>query len=296
MIGSPLHELVQRLGGQVYAGGAAAVVPGPGHSRRDRSLSLRLSPDGRVVFYSHAGDDCRSVMSYLGIEGRHSESRSSCEERLRLQRHRAANERRREAEALRFCESIWTGVRPLQGSPAAAYLAARGLGLPASTDVGFHPAAPRSREGAEVHPAMVALVRSKEGAPRGLHVTFIAPDGSGKAFGHRSRLMFGPVAGGAVRLAPVGADGVLAVGEGIETTLAFGLLYGVASWAALSTSGLRNLALPFGVRLLRIGADGDEAGRAAALTLAERMQRRCEVTVEAAPDGSDWADVAEARP
>ena len=51
-----LHNIARALGGEVQ--GHQALVPGPGHGPRDRSLSIRLShqsPDGFVVF-SHAGD------------------------------------------------------------------------------------------------------------------------------------------------------------------------------------------------------------------------------------------------
>ena len=54
-----LKTIVRRIGaGDIYNGGRAATVPGPGHSSRDRSLSLRVSDDGaRVLWYSHANDD-----------------------------------------------------------------------------------------------------------------------------------------------------------------------------------------------------------------------------------------------
>lgn len=142
---------------------------------------------------------------------------------------------------------------------------------------------------------MVALVRNAKGEPSGVHVTYLDAEGR-KAFGDRSRLMFGAVAGGAVRLAPMGLDGVLAVAEGIETAAAFGALKGVPTWACLSTSGLHTFAVPAGVRRLLIGTDNDDsgAGMAAARDLAARACRVCDVEIHAAPEGQDWADVAEA--
>src|ERR1700692_4426822 len=65
-----LVQLAKALGGTVT--GASVLCPGPGHSSRDRSLSVTpsiASPDGFIVF-SHAGDDwrdCRDhVMARLG--------------------------------------------------------------------------------------------------------------------------------------------------------------------------------------------------------------------------------------
>jgi len=48
-----------------------------------------------------------------------------------------------------------------------------------------------------------------------------------------------------------------------------------------------------GVRTLIIAADGDRAGRAAAQQLAERACRYCDVEIDPAPEGRDWADVWE---
>src|ERR1700722_34414 len=66
-----LAHIANLLGGEVSAG--QALVPGPGHSPHDRSVSIKLStsaPDGFVVF-SHAGGDintCRHhVRDKLGL-------------------------------------------------------------------------------------------------------------------------------------------------------------------------------------------------------------------------------------
>ena len=59
-----LRQLARALGGEVSNG--QVLAPGPGHSRRDRSLAVRLSwqaPDGFIVF-SHAGDDWRDCADY----------------------------------------------------------------------------------------------------------------------------------------------------------------------------------------------------------------------------------------
>jgi putative DNA primase/helicase len=60
-----VKELARRLGGDVS--GSQVLAPGPGHSRKDRSLSVRLSPfaaDGFIVF-SHAGDDFRTCRDHV---------------------------------------------------------------------------------------------------------------------------------------------------------------------------------------------------------------------------------------
>ena len=61
-----IHSLARALGGEVVGGQVLAPGPG-GHSRKDRSLSVRLTltaPDGFLAF-SHAGDDWRACRDYV---------------------------------------------------------------------------------------------------------------------------------------------------------------------------------------------------------------------------------------
>jgi hypothetical protein len=50
-----LRTIAAALGGEVC--GQQVLAPGPGHSPRDRSLSVTFNPDGSFVVFSHAGDD-----------------------------------------------------------------------------------------------------------------------------------------------------------------------------------------------------------------------------------------------
>ena len=63
-------------------------------------------------------------------------------------------------------------------------------------------------------------------------------------------------------------------------------------WAAMSTAGLRGLHLPPQPGRLTIAADGDNPGRAAAQSLAERAHAMgWQVSLLPAPNGRDWNDV-----
>lgn len=283
----------------MYAGGAAAVVPGPGHSKNDRSLSLRLvKVDGeyRVIWHSFANDTPRDVFQHLGLAPGSARAATDVE-RQRWKREREAEERRQRARDQAFCSDIWRLTEPFEGSLAETYLWSRRLLLEDCGDIRFHPAAPRAKPRMEgddrpmpaPHPAMVAVVRDRDGASMALHLTYLALDGKGKAFGDRSRLMFGPMRGGAVHLTPAGPT--LALGEGIETCLAYRARTGLPIWAALTTSQYATFQVPRGVRKLVIAADGDPGGMKAATTLAERLCRVCDVEIDPAPEGSDWADV-----
>lgn len=285
MSANPLADIVHRLGGDLMAGGSRALVPGPGHSPADRSLSLWLSGD-RIVWHSFAGDPAADVVAHLGIQR---SAPASPEERRQVRREREEAEAQRRDRAWRFCDAAWSETYLIEGTPAATYLAGRRLAPPPSTELRFHPTCPLDYAAKRRSPAMVGVVRSSGGRCIGLHVTAIKPDGSGKALGDFSRRMFGPVQGGAVRLSPIGEAGALAVAEGIETALSFAAISGVPTWSALSTSGLKSFVLPLGVRSLVIAADADDAGQEAAETLAGRLGSRCEVRIEA-PASGDWND------
>ncbi|WP_296596477.1 toprim domain-containing protein [Phenylobacterium sp.] len=305
-----LREIVKRLGGEIHHGGRSALVPAPGHSRSDRGLSLTLTREGRLIWHAfNAGNDratMREVFAYLGLDQRGGRPMTKAE----AQRARADLERKREAERkvkLAFCRDVWGQTVPAAGSPVEAYLRGRGLIGEVPPVLRFHPTAPLgypdpSRPDLPRYPAMVAIVTGPDGkTATGLHVTALSSDGRGKAAMRNPRRMFGDLAGGVVQLAPLpGKDGPLAVGEGIETCLAYRDLKGVATWAALSTSGLRRFSPPAGVARLIVAADSDDApkreGMASARHLAERARRRCAVTIDAAPEGLDWGDVLEARP
>lgn len=295
-----LRDIVRNLGGDLYAGGRRATVPGPGHSRRDRSLSLRLTGDGSRVLWQSFASDLRhpEVMDYLGIEPDES-AKASPAERAKERARREYEQRRQQQADRDLCQHIWAGVERIEGGPVEAYLWSRGLVADGISDIGYHPAAPRFKEPKDgqpipTQPAMVALVRDAAGRAQALHLTYLKPDGSGKAFGDRSRLMFGAIAGCAVRLGQP-SDGVLAVGEGIETCGAYSTLKGVTAWAALSTSGLQNFVVPPKIKRLIIAADADKGGMNAARLLAERACKVCDVVIDPAPDGQDWADVLEAQ-
>ena len=178
---------------------------------------------------------------------------------------------------------------PAAGTLVETYLASRGLHAPTPTRLRFH-AGLRYPSGG-LWPAMVARVtRGADDAPLGIHRTFLARDGNGKAPVEPQRMMLGPCRGGAVRLGM--PNDVLMVGEGIETCLAATQATGQPAWAALSTSGMRSLDLPTDVHDVIVLADGDEAGEAAARDCALRWKREGRrVRIARPPQGLDFNDV-----
>jgi putative DNA primase/helicase len=296
-----LRAIVARVGdGDLYNGGRAALVPGPGHSRKDRSLSLKLSPDGsRVLWWSHAGDDPGDVWRHIGLDA--PRDREPIRESPAKRAARIFAEKAETARKMAFCADLWGQTVEAVGTDVERYLRGRGITGPIPKALRFHPAAPTRYPSTDLppaptYPAMVAIVTAPDGkSAAGIHATFLAPGGAGKAALRSSRRMFGEFRGAVVQLGPMPADGGLGVAEGIETALAYRALTGVPTWAALSTSGLKTFTPPTRVKLLTIAADGDPAGVGAARSLAERACRRCDCVISAAPEGEDWADALKGR-
>lgn len=189
--------------------------------------------------------------------------------------------------------ALWGAAVPAPGTLVETYLAARGIRIPVPEVLRFHGGLPHPAGGR--WPAMVALVTNgTTGKPMAVHRTFLTHDGGGKAPVRPVRMMLGPCAGGAVRLAP--PAGVTMIGEGIETSLAAMQAGSLPAWAALSTSGLRGLDMPEDMRDLIVLADGDLAGEAAAEVAALRWKRQGRrVRIARAPQGMDFNDLLLAR-
>jgi len=165
--------------------------------------------------------------------------------------------------------------QPIRRTLVETYLCNRGI--KAVHDAGalrFHPRCyyrPDDSSPTETRPAMIAAVTDLSGAITGAHRTWLSPDGFGKAPVETPRRAMGGLLGHAVRFGA--ADDVLAVGEGIETTLS--LRCAVPSMpmaAALSANHLAALLLPPTLRRLYVARDTDAAGDTAFATLAERAE------------------------
>ena len=120
---SDLRAIARALGGEVV--GRQVVAPGPGHSPRDRSLSVTISaaaPEGFLAF-SHAGDDfveCRDhVKARLGIDRRQQENRPQTPPRWPTQPPRDDD---RDARALTSAKTTVLGMGRLLDSPGETYL------------------------------------------------------------------------------------------------------------------------------------------------------------------------------
>jgi len=169
------------------------------------------------------------------------------------------------------------------------YLRARGITIPVPPSIRFLPDA-RHKPTGLLLPAMVAGVQDHAGRVVGIHRTFLSLDGTAKAGVREPKMSFGPIGGGAVRLALAGRE--LAICEGIESALSFQQATGITTWAALSVSGIRSLVLPEEISAVVLGPDGDDPGDGAAVDAARRfIKEGREVRIARPPRGMDWNDV-----
>ncbi|MBM9400811.1 toprim domain-containing protein [Gluconacetobacter azotocaptans] len=170
---------------------------------------------------------------------------------------------------------LWSMTRPLAGTLAAAYLRHRGLKeLGGLTSLRFHPTCYYRADDdgpTETWPALIAAVTNLDGNLTGVHRTWLAADGRGKAPVDIPRRAMGDLLGHAVRFGV--ASDVLAAGEGIETVLSLRqVLPDLPLAACLSSAHLAAMAFPPLLRRLYVVRDADPAGDHALETLAGRAR------------------------
>jgi putative DNA primase/helicase len=288
------REITHALGGKWH--GSYGVARCVAHDDHSPSLKLRDGELGRLLVACYSGCEAKEILAELrrrgliegtaaDIDPAEAEARSR-----RIQEEAEAGRRKREERA----RAIWRASGPAIGSAAEAYLRSRGITIAPPRSLRFHPALEHPGHGTA--PAMVAAVQcAPDGRITGVHRTFLKPDGSGKAFGHDSKLSLGSISTGAVRLDALRPDQWLIVGEGIESTLSAMQATGWPGWAALSTAGLKSLVLPSTVRMVLIAADNDTngAGGAAAKAVALRwIEEGRRVRIAMPPEaGTDFNDL-----
>jgi hypothetical protein len=182
------------------------------------------------------------------------------------------------AEAAR---KLWAISQPIGGTIAETYLRRRGIAdCRDLAHLRFHPRCfyrPDENGQTETWPAMIAAVTDHADKITGVHRTWLARDGSGKAPIDTQRKAMGDLLGRAVRFGR--PHEVMAAGEGIETMLSLKcILPELPVAAALSASHLGGILFPPSLRRLYIAHDNDPAGDAAMDRL---IQRASEAGIEA---------------
>lgn len=212
------------------------------------------------------------------------------------------------AKKVEAARAIWAGAQPWRGTLVETYLTHRGVCPPVGVSLPTLRFVPRlkwrgaTKAADQFCPVMVAAAQAVSGRITGIHRTYLAPDGRGKAAVEQPKRMLGDLWGSAIRLSPAGRR--LGVGEGIETGLAvrravpdlpvwvagsLGNIAGTGDGAAprrrhparpegwlptvIPDLDRPGLALPDGVEELLILADAD-SDRPTCEALVERAARR----------------------
>jgi hypothetical protein len=262
----------------------------------DGALAVTLKGDGTAVWFCHR---CgfKGAVPTRPMPGQAQAQRKPA---LRLRAPPASAPRSPSSAMsalLRQCRPISTD------SPQPRYLRGRGCAMP-QNDVLAHPGL-LHRPSGRTFPALVSIVTNVLTAePQTLHLTYLAPDGSGKAPVDRPRLLLPglPKAGGVIRLVDDAEVTMgLAIAEGLETALAAARFF-PAIWATIDAGNLAALPVLDGIECLTIFADHDrpnpKTGKRAGTTAAEACARRWadagrEVRVFLPPrEGEDIADLA----
>jgi len=279
---SDLRAIAKMLGGDVV--GRQVLAPGPGHSQKDRSLSVAISataPEGFLAF-SHAGDDfaeCRDhVKARLGIAQR---SRENAPRRL------APPPRVDDRDArgvLMFTKRIISEIIPVAGTPGEAYLRdVRKIDTVAIADVldrsdaiGWHPSVIFREEGHALHDRRIGCIVGVMTDPSTAKPT----GGISRTYVHEGQKVtkakgLGPA--GVVRLS-LDEDVLrgLHLAEGLETTLTAMSIGVRPTWATGSAAIMAKLPVLAGVESISVIADHDSNG--AGERAARELQARWEIS------------------
>ena len=283
------RELVRQHGGNWHGG--YGTLSGPGHSRRDRSVTVIDGKRG-PVFNSFAGQDWRDLRRHFLGDSECVPSALSQAERARLKAAAEAED----AKKIAVAQSIWASGHKLHpGSIAAIYLASRGIDVAA-----FDCGSLRWRWRHE-YPELIAAATTLQGEVRAVQVTRLQPSGHAKADIEVPRITFGRRYGTAVQIMPASAPqdfSTLAIAEGLETAMSLTLISGLPCWCSLGKQNFRHVPTPDRLETVVFAADrdkpkpnektGEEVAREAAMAL-KTAKRAALVKMPPAGFG-DWND------
>jgi putative DNA primase/helicase len=278
------RSIIQIMGGDLN-GPNSVLVPGPGHSKADRSLSIKIDPTDPQGFRAHSfsGDDWRTCRDYISAKlGLNHKPQV-----YRLQPTTAPSESE-------FALRLWSESVTARGTIIETYLKTRGLALPDQADdaLRFHPCCPYGK--GTRYPCLIGLYRDvKTNETKAIHRTALTPDGQ-----KIGRKALGPKAGCAIKLTPDEnvTDG-LTIAEGLETAIAGMALNFCPTWAVGDAGGVARFPVLAGIECLTILVDNDATGQAAALECSKRWTGAgCEVfRVLPTEAGTDMADIIRGR-
>lgn len=276
------HEIAHELMRRPLKNGSGWLALCPVHGDKRPSLSIKDGTNGKILIKCFGGcpfTEIRTALQESGLwdgepSGRSVPPPAPSKDRTNL------------------LDRLWQESQPItQQGVVVRYMTTRGITLPAwPQDLREHPKMAVYENGkrtGKTYPAMLAAIRNESGRPCGIHITFLKEDGSGKAPIDSPRKIIGisegSTRGGCVRLkAPI--DGVIGIGEGIESTLSASILTGIPEWSALTAGGIERAELPAEIKKVVIFADRDAPGLKSAALACERFRSEGRESEILAPD------------
>ena len=278
-----LDEAARLLNGVVA--GDQVVCPGPGHSRRDRSLAVRFvvgTRDGFVV-YSHCGDDpiaCKDhVRRCLGMPA-FSSSSSTATPRPPIMAKAPPAPPKPDQRVTDLCNS----GRAIEETLGEAYLRGRGITGELPVALRFLEASRHPLYGT-CHPTMMAALAEPTTPVLAVQCTYLDKAGT-KASIAEPRITRGKMYAGAVQLG--WPSSVLGLAEGVETGLSAMQLFCIPVWCCLGAPRMPTIKVPSGVKEIHLFADGDEAGVKAANQAIEQFNQQGEMSSSACRQRDAW--------
>jgi hypothetical protein len=280
------QEIVRRLGGEWFPAHGYGLAPGPGHSKKDRSLKIapHATDEDDVFIFSFAGDDVLDLKKAWREAGLLPQKAKSNQPRdpvkVAVQQKRAAEEALRTQDTASL---LWRKSLPAD-EIVKTYFRSRKLVLELwPQTIRYLPACPPKY----LYPAMIVpfglpdepqpgVFHMPADRVHGVHLTYLMADGSGKAPAVPQRKMFGKIKGLPLSLVPPSDALSLLIGEGIETALSGAMATGLGAWAAGAATFLPALAdaVPNFIESVAIAREDDPAGKRGADELERRLKAR----------------------
>jgi hypothetical protein len=279
MSGIGLDDIDRLTAGRLGTYDTPCPVCGPGKrrlaSQRKRTLRVwRIEPGFATFFCARCGEG-----GWVSDRNSHPVDDLTVKAmRAEMAARQAAHRTKRKATAL----WLWGRRCGIHGSPVSTYLReVRRISGPLPATLGYLPAwrdHPPSMIAAvglahEVEPGVLAI---DDAAIRGVHITRLRPDGSGKASGGDAKITIGISAGAPIVLAPMNDLLGLAIVEGIEDGLSVHEATGLGVWASGGAARMRALApaIPSYTDAVSVLADDDADGRRGAHDLVAAVLAR----------------------
>ena len=303
-----LRAIAHALGGDVS--GQQVLCPGPGHSARDRSLSVKLDPaaQGGLLVHSFASDDWRDCRDHVrlllglpawqpGDENDRTVAISKITSFDQAAVDREPERRPRTEDDLIRIEratQIWNEAQDPHGTIAEQYLRSRALDLPSEVAISvlrFHPLCPWRNENSgstERIPALLAAFRSID--DNSLTAVHRIRLDQRQSWPKAARRMLGLVSRAAVKLDAVDGD-TLVIGEGVETALAARQLGHRPAWALGAVGAISFFPVLDGIkRLVILGESGKPSADAINMCGQRWSRLRRQVQIIYSEVGSDLND------